>query len=199
MLYTFITKHKMKFRVISLVTSICATAILICTLLEVFPAWSFYIMYLLFYISLMPVAVVDIETPVDFVTHFLLTINSLLILSAVFAGLINLLFGNEYISIYFGISSFFIFSYLYEKLFKSIGSHNTRSFICSYLDHKGVTEAWGRSAAVIGYLCNIARIILLILDVFDKQYNLGLRSWPLSEAIVTSLAFEKVIKSSPKR
>ena len=181
-----VTKHKMPFRILCILIALgLMITIILGFFTKVIPEWTISLFILFYYISIIPIAIIGVETLFDNILYFFMTLYSLFILSGVFATIINSLFNNEYITIYFWISSFFIFSYVYEISF----THSIYGLLL-----KKENEALIKSSALIGYMCNIVRIIILILAVFDTQYNLGLKNYPISEAIVTSLAFEKIIK-----
>lgn len=71
-------------------------------------------------------------------------------------------------------------------------------------DHaeKTLHHVWAQSSVYVSNACNFFRIELLIIFVFDDQYKFldtNLRDLPITEAILTSLAFEKLIKISYKK
>lgn len=184
-----ILKNKLFFKMLCLILTICSMITLFLSFINITLELIAILFYLLFIISIYPMVIISEETLLDYIVHFLIGIYSLIMSSYMFSGIINFLFKNEYITIYFAISSFFIFSYLYERSFSKINNSL----------YKQQTKAWQNSAAFVGYMCNIIRIIILVLTIFDTQYNLGLKNYPISEAIITSLAFEKIIKNQKNK
>lgn len=143
-----------------------------------------------------------IENIIDRILIFSMTVSSLLCCAGIITGISELLLHNININIYFGITSFFVFGYLYNIVYREEYERNVERlgiFIPILLVKDESTKSFEkelvRSTIYVGYLCNVIRIVLLILDVFDKQYSLGIQQYPISEAVVTSLAVEKLIKS----
>ena len=146
------------------------------------------------------VLVVDFGTKniIDRIILFGMTILSLLCCAGLITEISEFLFHNVNINIYFGITSFFVFGYIYNIVCRErhINNDKQTSIIIAVLSDVTIEldKAIVQSAILIGYLCNIIQIGLLILNVFDNQYNLGIQQYPISEAVVTSLAIEKLIK-----
>jgi len=141
---------------------------------------------------------IEIENFIDRILYFIMVVVSLLTCSCIIIGIVDILFNNTYINVYFGITAFFVFGYLYDVLFRE--EYKREHMMIWFIpipknqEIRNHEKAFATSAVSVGYFCNILRILLLVLDVFDKQYLLGLLEYPISEAVVTSLAFEKVIK-----
>lgn len=202
-----VKNHKTIFRILCLIMSILSLTIcIIAASFDIFHHTTsthnllFALSYFLLILSIIPTAIIEIENSFDKLLQFLLTIYSLLYVSGGIAFIIHSIFKNEQITIYFWVSSFFIFSYLYELVFKnSVTNEPNSKTNFNNIFFYNLEKVWGKSAGIIGYTCNIIRIVLLVLDVFNKQYDFGLDKWLLTEAIVTSLAFEKIIKTHSKK
>lgn len=161
-----------------------------------------YLMFVfsIFLYTFSVVLVVDFGTKniIDRIILFGMTILSLLCCAGLITEISEFLFHNVNINIYFGITSFFVFGYIYNIVCRErhINNDKQTSIIIAVLSDVTIEldKAIVQSAILIGYLCNIIQIGLLILNVFDNQYNLGIQQYPISEAVVTSLAIEKLIK-----
>lgn len=188
------SKNKMIFRLLCFIMLICFILVAVIDIFANYtiPNYIKCIVFILIYIAAIFTALIGIESTFDRILQFIIIICSLLCSAGMFSEIIFSLFKNKYITQYFFISTFFIFSYLYEINFNNTSSHSE--------DYNQYIRIWRHSASIIGYTCNIIRIILLIFDVFNKQYNLwsGLSNLPISEAILTALAFEKIIKTKTK-
>ena len=203
-----VKKHKKFFRISGFIISLFSLIVFVLTIsFEIFHDSTsvplnliFVLSYILLIICLIPMAIINIENSFDRFLQFLLTLYSLLYASGAIALIVHFISTNDSITIYFWVSTFFILSYLYEILFKK-GVTNISKYNRIYNNPLFVKflKAWGNSAGIIAYTCNIARIVLAILDAFNKQYKFGFENWLLVEAIVTSLAFEKIIKMHIKK
>lgn len=198
--------HKTNHTIIKNIFRILCFIVVVCFLLNtiigiftsyVVPNYISLILHIFVYLFCIPIAIIGIDNIFDRILNFMFVVSSLLIASIVFSEIINIIFKNEYIFQYFVITMFFVFSYLYEIQFNNIDNF---SFLFYTEGFKQYSKVWGYSSSIIGYTCNIVRIILLIFSIFDKQYNLcpALSNLPISEAILTALAFEKIMKIKVK-
>lgn len=200
---SYIKNRKPIFRVLCLIISLCMIVSLVGSFANLIPDKVSRVVIILYYVSIIPMSCIEIENFIDRILYFIMVVFSLLTCSCIIITIVEFIFHNTYINVYFGITAFFVFGYLYEIMFRE-------EYNCEYTMilsipvpktqfMKDLQKAWAQSSALIGYFCNVLRILLLILAVFEKQYNWGLLEYPISEAVVTSLAFEKVIKVHYKK
>ena len=195
---SYIKKRKPIFRALCLIMSICMIVSFVFSLANLIPDKVFWVVLILYYISTIPIIFIGVENFIDRILCFIMIIFGLLIISSLIVGIVDIVFNNTYIDVYFGITAFFVFGYLYNIIFKEEYKSDYFRIGSISLPKLQVVQdfyrVFAKSAGLIGYFCNIFRILLLVLSIFEKQFHWGLLEYPISEAVVTSLAFEKLIK-----
>jgi hypothetical protein len=200
-LLKLVETHMLLARIVCGLLSISMVIVIILGFLNLIPGLLFYIVAILYALSLILLVIIGIRNLFDRILHIIMTIISLLICSGVITEIVHLIFKSIYISVYFGVTSFFVFSYLYDIFFRKYSeqTHVYIGFIPIEMDSttRTLLRTIAQSSVYVSSACNVMRIALLIIFVFNSQYSFiveNLRNLPISEAIVTSLAFEKLIK-----
>lgn len=200
----FIKNHRNLYRVICFLISLLTLATLILSMFMVYSMWFLLGMTVLYIFAFTPIMTFNTYNQFDYILYFILVLLSLLSVAAVVTDITNAIFHNNNVNIYFGITSFFTFSYLYDILFREIAKPN--SFIALLPETnllKGFYAMSARATVGISKTCNIFRLILLVFSMFStrtdilSEYikNLPIADVIVTDAIVTSLAIEKLIKS----
>lgn len=193
--------HKNILRVGCLLLALIAIASLILSVYNTFFTWVFGAMMILYPLSLAPIIDTEANNKFDYLLYFILMIMSLSVVAVLVTAIPNMIFHNTDVNIYFGITSFFTFSYLYDIYFREMANQHKISWLKTDL-LKGLYVMSARVSVGIGKTCNIFRLVLLVLSVFthanvlrENIENLPFANIMVSDAIVTSLAVEKLIKS----
>lgn len=195
-----IERHCNLFRWICLVLALVTLAALILTFAGMYPVWPVYLFVVLYSLSFTPLMTLTSNNRWDRVLYSMLVLLSLLICAGSVVEITNAVFHNTNINVYLGITAFFTFSYLYDMYFRETAkpSNITLPFLLLADIFQRFYAMSAQAAVGISKTCSIIRLVLLILSMFDGEYNLlneSIRNMPITEAIVTSLAVEKVIKS----
>ncbi len=195
-LLEFIKKHILLTRILCLLMSIYLLFAIFFLDYDLTSVLLFLIIYILYNCTISIITMININNTFDFILHQILIVIILSYISVFLSHLTNIVFKNIYISSYIGITSFFVLSYIYEIHFKNIRKNNNT--IIAMALSETTQEFFVKSFYNISIACNIIRLILLILSVFESQYSfIGeyYKNLPITESIVTSIAFEKLIKN----
>lgn len=115
-----IKKHRNLFRGICLIISLFTLTSLILSMLKMCPTWVFGVMMILYIFIFVPAIDLEEYNRVDYILFSILMVLSLSICAILIMGITNMISHNTNITIYFGITSFFLLAiymiYILEKL-----------------------------------------------------------------------------------
>ena len=199
-----IKKRRNLYRGVCFFILLITLASLILSMLMICSIWFFAGMMVLFAVVYAPIFILDTYNRFDYILFFLMVL-SLLFGAGVVMDITNAIFHNTNVSIYLGITSFFTFSYLYDIYFREIAKSDYNYGLLSPITDlfKGFYAMSAQAAVSISKTCNIIQLVLLVFTMFSTQTDLlseNIKNLPfadaiVTQAIVTSLAIEKLIQS----
>lgn len=150
-----------------------------------------------YFICSIEMMLLRIECFIDKILIFDFITSILFFGASVVSSIAELLFNNIKINIYFGVITFFVTGYLLDIFYRK--EYDSAYLRNSFSDEKDLDIHDGDKAVLdsivfVSFLCNILQILLIVVVVFDSLYNFGVQEYPILEAILTSLAVEKLLK-----